>query len=393
MCPTYRAAEEEIQTTRGRANMLRSAMSGDLPEEELFSEEFVDEVLDLCIGCKGCSKDCPSEVDMAKLKTEIMHEVHQREGVSIRDRLFANVDTLSHLGSALAPVSNWMSRIPGARRVMERTVGIAADRSLPTFQRESFVDWFDARGGSTVTNAEASRRALFVPDPYNNYSSPEVAKAAVRVLEAGSVHVRIPDGVTDSGRPAHSKGLLDRSRRRAERNVARLSPRVADGWDVVLAEPSDAVMLQEDYRDILSGRDAERVADNTYSVCEYLDTFQLDEGVAFNDVEETLTYHGHCHQKAASRDHHAVGVLRRAGYDVDPLDSTCCGMAGSFGYEAEHFSMSKAVGRILYGQVADSPGDTVVAPGASCRTQLGDRPGATEEPPHPVEKLAAALAG
>jgi FAD/FMN-containing dehydrogenase/Fe-S oxidoreductase len=392
MCPTYRAAEEEIQATRGRANMLRAAMSGDLPEEELFSEEFVDEVLDLCIGCKGCAKDCPSEVDMAKLKTEVMHEVHQREGVGLRDRIFANVDTLSRLGSALAPVSNWMSRLPGARRAMEATVGIARDRSLPTFERESFADWFDSRGGAAVPESEASRRALFVPDPYNNYSTPEVAKAAVRVLEAGGVHVRIPS-VTDSGRPAHSKGLLDRSRATAERNVATLSPRVADGWDVVLAEPSDAVMIQKDYLDLLSGDAAERVADNTYAVCEYVDTFRLDEAMSFGSVGESLTYHGHCHQKAASRDHHAVGVLRRAGYEVDPLDSTCCGMAGSFGYEAEHFSMSKAVGRILFRQVDASPGETVVAPGASCRTQLGDRQGADGEPPHPVEKVAEALVG
>jgi Fe-S oxidoreductase len=392
MCPTYRAAEEEIQATRGRANMLRAAMSGELPEDELFSEEFVDEVLDLCIGCKGCAKDCPSEVDMAKLKTEVMHEVHQRDGVGLRDRIFANVDTLSRLGSALAPVSNWMSRLPGARRAMEATVGIARDRSLPTFKRESFADWFEARGGAAVPESAATRRALFVPDPYNNYSTPEVAKAAVEVLEAGGVHVRVPS-VTDSGRPAHSKGLLDRSRATAERNVATLSPRVADGWDVVLAEPSDAVMMQKDYLDLLSGEAAERVADNTYAVCEYVDTFRLDEAMSFGSVGESLTYHGHCHQKAASRDHHAVGVLRRAGYEVDPLDSTCCGMAGSFGYEAEHFSMSKAVGRILFRQVEASPAETVVAPGASCRTQLGDREGADGEPPHPVEKVAEALVG
>jgi FAD/FMN-containing dehydrogenase/Fe-S oxidoreductase len=392
MCPTYRAAEEEIQATRGRANMLRAAMSGELPEDELFSEEFVDEVLDLCIGCKGCAKDCPSEVDMAKLKTEVMHEVHQRDGVGLRDRIFANVDTLSRLGSALAPVSNWMSRLPVARRAMEATVGIARDRSLPTFKRESFADWFEARGGAAVPESAATRRALFVPDPYNNYSTPEVAKAAVEVLEAGGVHVRVPS-VTDSGRPAHSKGLLDRSRATAERNVATLSPRVADGWDVVLAEPSDAVMMQKDYLDLLSGEAAERVADNTYAVCEYVDTFRLDEAMSFGSVGESLTYHGHCHQKAASRDHHAVGVLRRAGYEVDPLDSTCCGMAGSFGYEAEHFSMSKAVGRILFRQVEASPAETVVAPGASCRTQLGDREGADGEPPHPVEKVAEALVG
>jgi Fe-S oxidoreductase len=122
---------------------------------------------------------------------------------------------------------------------------------------------------------------------------------------------------------------------------------------------------------------------------EYVDTFRLDDGATWTDPSDHLTYHGHCHQKATKKDHHAVGVLRRAGYEVDPLDSGCCGMAGSFGYEAEHYSMSKAIADILYGQVDDSAGETVVAPGASCRSQLGDHEG--EEPPHPVEKLAAAL--
>jgi FAD/FMN-containing dehydrogenase/Fe-S oxidoreductase len=390
MCPTYRAADEEIQATRGRANLLRQAMSGDLPEEELFEDEFVEEVLDLCIGCKGCAKDCPSEVDMAKMKTEIMHEYHQRNGSSLRDRLFANIDSLSRLGSALAPVSNWAAKVPGARAVMERTVGIAADRDLPTFHRESLRDWFAARGGPQVAEADAERKALLVPDTYTNYNHPDAGKAAVEVLEAAGVHVVVADEVGDSGRPPYSKGFVDLARERATENVAALAPLVRDGWDLVVVEPSDAVMFQSDYLDLLSGDDVESVAANTHGVMEYLDAFRLDEAVPWDAPTEHLTYHGHCHQKATKKDHHAVGVLRRAGYEVDPLDSGCCGMAGSFGYEAEHYSMSKAIARILYRQVDDSPGEVVVAPGASCRSQLADHEG--DEPPHPVEKLAAALA-
>jgi len=398
MCPTYRAVDEEIQSTRGRANVLRGAMSGDLPEDEPFSEEFRDEVIDLCIGCKGCKHDCPSGVDMAKLRTEILAESHEREGASLRDRVFANVDRLSAVGSALAPLSNLAADLPGARTVMEKTLGIAADRSLPTFRAESFVDWFDARGGPGVPEAEADRRALLLPDTYTNYNHPEAGKAAVRVLEAAGVHVRVPADRGDSGRPAYSKGFIDRARETAGDNVAALAPRVRDGWDVVAVEPSDAVMYQSDHHDLLGG-DASPVPDDdvaavstaTYGVMEYVDALRLDDRLALDAPDEALTYHGHCHQKATKKDHHAVGVLRRAGYAVDPLDSTCCGMAGSFGYEAEHYSMSRAIGRILYDQVADSDGDTAVAPGASCRTQLGDRPAAEGEPPHPVEKLAAAL--
>ena len=388
MCPTYRASEEEMTTTRGRANMLRQAMSGDLPDDPT-DEEFMHEVLDLCIGCKGCAKDCPSEVDMAKLKAEVTHAYHQEHGSSVRDRIFANVDALAGLGSAFAPLSNLATKVPGARTVLEKAVGIAPERTLPSFRRTTLQDWFDERGPQVPAD-EAERQALLFPDTYTNYSHPEVGKAAVRVLEAAGVHVQLANR-TDSGRPAHSKGFLDKSRATARDNVDALVPAVEEGWDVVLVEPSDAVMFQSDYLDLLSGEDVETLAANAYGVCEYLDTFRLDEGADWDTAGETLTYHGHCHQKATKKDHHAVGVLRRAGYDVDPLDSGCCGMAGSFGYEAEHFSMSKAIGSILFDQIGESRGDTVVAPGASCRTQLDDWDESDGEPPHPVEKLDAAL--
>jgi FAD/FMN-containing dehydrogenase/Fe-S oxidoreductase len=389
MCPTYRASQEEITATRGRANLLRQAMSGDL-DGDATDVEFMHEVLDLCIGCKGCSKDCPSEVDLAKLKAEVTHEHHQRHGASLRDKLFANIDALNALGSALAPLSNWAAKVPGARTMMEKTVGIAKERSLPTFHRESLTDWFDARGGAQVSEREADHRVLLFPDSYTTYNAPAAGKAAVRVLEAANVHVSIPGDVTGSGRPPFSKGFLDRAREQAHTNVDALAPRVRDGRDVVVVEPSDAVMLQSDYRDLLTGEDVTTVADNTYGVMEYVDTFRLDESLDTAAPDEALTYHGHCHQKATKKDHHAVGVLRRAGYAVDPLDSGCCGMAGSFGYEAEHFSMSKAIGSILFDQVDDSPGDQLVAPGASCRTQLGDH--YDDKPPTPVELLDRALA-
>ncbi|WP_158057150.1 FAD-binding and (Fe-S)-binding domain-containing protein [Halorussus halophilus] len=391
MCPTYRAADEEVTATRGRANMLRQAMSGDLPEDEQFDVEFMAEVMDLCIGCKGCARDCPSEVDMAKLKAEVEHEYHERHGVELRERIFANIDRLSELGSKLAPLSNLASKMPGARALLEETVGIASERSLPQFHRESLTDWFENRGGPRIRTDDATRKVLLFPDTYTNYNHPDAGKAAVSVLEGAGVRVEIPDDVTASGRPAHSKGFLDKSREQAEQNVAALAPRVRDGWDVVVVEPSDAVMLQSDYLDLLSDESVERVAANTYGVCEYLDSFDFD--LDFDAPAETLTYHGHCHQKATKKDGHAASVLRAAGYEVDDLDSGCCGMAGSFGYEAEHYSMSQAIGEILFEQVEQSESDTVVAPGASCRTQLGDWEGKEmgDEPPHPIEKVAQAL--
>ncbi|WP_435064891.1 FAD-binding and (Fe-S)-binding domain-containing protein [Halobaculum sp. EA56] len=388
MCPTFRAAEEEIQSTRGRANLLRGAMSGDLPGDP-FSEEFADEVMDLCIGCKGCKRNCPSGVDMAKLKAEVAHERHEREGPSLRDRLFANINLVSRVGSALAPVSNLATRLPGSGVLGEKLLGIAAERDLPSFRRTTLRDWYDARGGPTVAEADAERVAVLVPDTYTNYNHPEAGKAAVRVLEAAGVRVELAD-VEDTGRPAHSMGFIDTARERTAEAVEDLAPRIADGRDVVVVEPSEAVMLQSDLLDLHDSADAERVAANSYGVLEYVDAFRLDEAMDLAG-SGSLTYHGHCHQKATKKDHHAVGVLRRAGYEVDPLDSTCCGMAGSFGYEAEHYSMSTAIASILFDQVEESAGEEVTAPGASCRSQLADREGADGDPPHPVEKVAAAL--
>ncbi len=220
MCPTYRAADEEITSTRGRANMLRQAMSGNLEatnaasserakpaetDEPQFDVEFMHEVMDLCIGCKGCARDCPSGVDMAKLKAEVEHEYHERHGTSLRDRMFGNIGRLSALGSALAPVSNWATELPGARFFAEELLGIASDRTLPTFHRETLEDWFAERG-TRVPEDDAVRRVLLFPDTYTNYNHPAAGKAAVRVLEAAGVHVRIPNDVAGSGQTGTLEG-------------------------------------------------------------------------------------------------------------------------------------------------------------------------------------------
>ncbi|WP_096393394.1 FAD-binding and (Fe-S)-binding domain-containing protein [Halorubrum trapanicum] len=397
MCPTYRAADEEIQSTRGRANTLRGAMTGELPDDPT-DDEFVTEVMDLCVGCKGCKVDCPSGVDMAKLKAEVEHAHHEEHGIDLRTRLLGRFESLAPLASKFAPLSNLPNKIPGSGLLAEKALGIARERDLPTFRSETLVDWFEARGGAGVPRDEAARDVLLFPDVYTTYTNPGAGKAAVRVLEAADCHVRIPD-VDGSGRPPHSKGLLDVSRATARDAVETLAPDVRDGWDVVVVEPSDAVMLQSDYHDLLDGdasdvpdEDVAAVSEHAYGVMEFVDAHRLDEELPLDAPTESLTYHGHCHQKATKKDHHAVGVLRRAGYGVDPLDSSCCGMAGSFGYEAEHYSMSKAIGENLFEQVSASDGDGLVAPGTSCRTQLEEGPGEVPEPSHPIEKLAAALA-
>jgi FAD/FMN-containing dehydrogenase/Fe-S oxidoreductase len=394
MCPTYRGSKEEIETTRGRANMLRAAISGEIPPEEMYSKRFQEEVLDLCVGCKGCKSDCPTGVDMAKLKAEVKYGYHERDGPDLRTQVFANIDRLSWLGSKLAPLSNLGPKLPGSRTVMEKTVGIASDRKLPRFQSESLQEWYTNRG-SRVPEAEADQKVLLFPDTFTNYSYPRAGKAAVQVLETMGVHVKIPDDCAPSGRAAYSVGLLDLAEERARTNVGVFSDHIDDGWEVVAIEPSDAVAFQDEYRDLLPGETTDQVAAHAYGVMEYLDVHRMIDGLTearwWSGAEGSLTYHGHCHQKATAKDHHAVGVLRRAGYDVDPLDSGCCGMAGSFGYETEHYDLSKSIGSILFGKIDRSDGEEVVAPGASCRSQIGDRDKRSENPPHPIEKVAEAL--
>jgi len=211
----------------------------------------------------------------------------------------------------------------------------------------------------------------------------------VRVLEAANVRVDVADA-RPSGRPAYSLGFLDRARERARANVDALAPAIENGWTPVFVEPADAVMVQDEYRDLVDGPSVDRVADATRGLMEYLDRERVDERLDFAAPEESLVYHGHCNQKAVGTDHHAVGVLRRAGYPVAPVDSTCCGMAGSFGYEAEHYDLSQAIADDLVEDVRASDGDAVVAPGTSCRTQLGDRADAGD-PDHPIERVAVAL--
>ncbi|WP_126664845.1 FAD-binding and (Fe-S)-binding domain-containing protein [Haloterrigena salifodinae] len=391
MCPTYRGMKDEIATTRGRANMLRSAISGEIDEEEMYSERFQEEVLDLCVGCKGCKSDCPTGVDLAKLKAETKHQYHEREGIGLRERLFGNIDTVSKLGSALAPLANAGKQLPGSRLVMEKVAGIAPERMLPSFERESLQEWFAERG-PRVSPETAERKVVLFPDTYTNYNYTRPGKAAVRVLESAGVHVEIPEDVAPSGRAAFSVGMLDAAEERAQANIDLFSDYIENGYDIVTVEPSDAVVFQDEYGDLVSTLQAETVSQHAYGISEYMDTYRLLERLPLDETDETLAYHGHCHQKATGKDHHAVGVLRRAGYAVDPIDSTCCGMAGSFGYEAEHYDLSKAIGERLYEKLDESDG-TPVAPGASCRSQIGDQETRDEKPPHPIEKVNDLLTG
>ena len=394
MCPTYRGMKDEIATTRGRANMLRAAISGELPPDEMYSKQFQQEVLDLCVGCKGCKSDCPTGVDLAKLKAEVKHQYHERSGPDIRTRLFADIDKWSQLGSKLAPLSNIGTAIPGSRWVLERTIGIAADRELPTFTR-STLERFDRNRESAVPEAEAERKVLLFPDTFSNYVAPDAGRTAIRVLEAAGVHVQVGSMFKPSGRAAYSVGMLTLAHDRAQHNIDVAISHIGDGWDIVGLEPSDVAMFQDEYLTLFPGEKARRVAGATYGVMEYIDVHglidQLHETGRLQNFTASVTIHGHCHQKAAGKQLHTAHAFETAGFSVTVLDSGCCGMAGSFGYEAEHYDLSKAIGGILFEKIDENPGDHLVAPGASCRSQITARRNGNRTALHPIEILGEYL--
>lgn len=384
MCPTYRASRDEMQTTRGRANLLRAAISGEIEFEALYSEEFQRDVLDRCIACKGCKTDCPTGVDLAKLKVEVKHEYHRRTGVGIRTRVFTDIDRYAALGSQFAPISNWLTQVPGARWALEHIVGIAAERSLPTFRRQSFFDWADAHEPQ-VSVDKATNRAIFVADPFSTYVDPAPAIAAIRVLDALGVHVEVLPEMPPSGRAAYSVGRLDVARDRADGVVDTVAEYLEQGWELVGVEPADVEMIRDEYGYLLDRDETPVLTERVSGPCEYLQRTGLVKHLEPVHEADGVTLHGHCHQHAAGTDMFAATVLDSIGYDVDFLDSGCCGMAGSFGYEAEHYELSRAIAQDLFSSIERSDRKFVAAPGGSCRAQIRDWEANDRPVVHPIE--------
>jgi Fe-S oxidoreductase len=397
MCPSYMVTMEEEHSTRGRANALRAALSGRLPLEALTSHDLY-EVMDLCIGCKACKAECPSNVDMAKLKHEFLARYYRIHGVPLRARLFGHASTLGRLGCATAPVSNWALGSAPVRWMLHRLAGVDSRRRLPAFARQRFSRWFRTRNGRRTIPAGAATAlpggghvALLV-DTFTEFYYPSIGRAAVRLLEAAGCCVELADSGC-CGRPMISNGLLREAQALAQRNIRRLEPRAGAGVAIVGLEPSCTVTLKDEYPDLAPGRAADAVARTTQMIEELLvELHACGVRLPFVRRERTILLHGHCHQKAMVGTQPSIAALRwLPGASVREVDSGCCGMAGSFGYEAEHYEISLAMGeRALFKAVRDLPPDAiVVAAGASCRQQILH--GAGRRALHLVEALADAL--
>ena len=379
MCPSYRATGEEITSTRGRANALRDAIDGELGEDALTSDWFQEEVLDLCLSCKACETECPTGVDMAKLKTEAKRQKHEREGTPLRARLFGNVRTLNKVGSVLAPVTNRLAAFSASRVVAEKTLGIDRRRSLPEFANESLLDWMAAHDPAPAAGDRGA--VVLYPDCYTTYNHPAIGKAAVRLLEGLGYAVEVPD-VNCCGRPALSQGMVESARADAVENVEILQSSV-DDVPVLSLEPSCTSAIEE-YDDLVA--DPGPVPEAVDTVAGFLFDRVATGALRLPDgADQSVAYHGHCHATARGRDHAPVGLLRRAGYDVTPVDATCCGMAGAFGYESEHYDLSMELGTDLAARLDAIDADVVAAGGASCSQQLAD---CEVETRHPIELLA-----
>jgi len=383
MCPSYMVTREEEHSTRGRANVLRAVLSGLLPPSELTGRRLY-EALDLCLECKGCKAECPANVDMAKLKFEFLARYHEVHGLPLRAWAFGNFRTVARMAHALLPVSSWLATSHPVRWMMEVASGVDRRRPLPPIAPETFLRWWEharrrARpapgpGGGPVRGAQASRGpvALFA-DTFTIYNDPAIGRAAVELLEALGYDVRLaPAGCC--GRTMISKGLLRQARRAAARNVEALLPLARAGVAIVGLEPSCLLTFRDEVPDLVPGEGAQTVAAQAVLIDEFLVREHARAPLSLGGIGagRRVLLHGHCHQKALAGTQSTREVLRLAGFAADEVDSGCCGMAGSFGFEREHYDLSMAVGeRRLLPAVRRLPADAaVVAMGISCRQQI-----------------------
>ncbi len=389
MCPSFQATRDETNSTRGRANALRAAMSGLLGTDGMVSEDLYH-VFDLCLSCQGCKSECPSLVDMAKLKAEFLHQYHQAHGIPLRSWLFANIGKLDKFAQPAAPLANLI--LGTIAKPVFRVIGIHPSRQFPKLARQTFTAWYKEH--HQPAQPVSTGKVLFFQDTFMEYHQPWVGKAAIKVLERAGYHPIVLTNKVDSGRPAVSKGLLDEARKLAKKNIALLAPYAKQGIPIVGCEPSVMAMLVSEYPDMLPGEDAQAVAQASMLI----DRFLVEEAQAgnlhlrFDNTPRHILFHGHCQQKANFGTRATREMLRMIpNCTVEETSAGCCGMAGSFGYEQEHYELSIKIAELsLAPAIRAATSETIIcAPGTSCREQIKHTTGRTAR--HPIEILAEAL--
>jgi FAD/FMN-containing dehydrogenase/Fe-S oxidoreductase len=393
LCPSYKVTLDERDTTRGRANALRNALSGRLPRETLYSDEMRD-VLDLCVGCKACQSECPSSIDMARIKSEWQHQYHQQHGLSLGEWLFANMPRIGEWLSHAPPLAKFANGLLEAELFaapIKKLLGVAQERNLPKFaeKRLEIGDWGLTKSQSPISNLQSP--VVLYLDTWSRHHYPHMAQAAFEVLCAAGFDVIVPKYVC-CGRTYISKGMLDDAREAADAVVESLSEFVARGIPIVGLEPSCILSFRDEYPTLSSHSHRHSLAQLALTFEEFVakHSSQFETALQHHSITPVLL-HGHCHQKAQVGTKPAHIALQLAGYAVTEVDSGCCGMAGSFGYEANHYAISKQMAeRVLIPAVRGVNSDTpIVAAGVSCRQQIKDLSGRTAL--HPAEALRLRL--
>ncbi|HLQ27518.1 MAG TPA: FAD-linked oxidase C-terminal domain-containing protein [Acidiferrobacterales bacterium] len=392
MCPSYRATRDEQHLTRGRANTLRLAISGQLGAGAFASQEMYD-TLDLCVSCKGCKRECPTGVDMAKMKIEFLNHYHQHHRLRLKQRLIAYLPRYAPWAARLAPLLNLRNRLPGLAKIGEILLGLSSRRSLPVWRRDLFRN-------ALADNAPAGNEVVLLVDTFNRYFEPENARAALMVLRAAgyTVHLPQPRGGRPlcCGRTFLAVGLVDAARVEARRMLTALKPFVARGVPIIGLEPSCLLTLRDEFKSILPGAETDALAEHALLFEEFL-AMEHAAGrlkLRFKALPATKALlHGHCHQKAFAVMPAVQRVLELVPQlKVEVIESSCCGMAGAFGFDAEHYDLSLKMAELgLLPKVRAADANTLlVADGTSCRHQIHDCAG--REAIHVARVLQAALA-
>jgi FAD/FMN-containing dehydrogenase/Fe-S oxidoreductase len=394
MCPSYMATRDEEHSTRGRANALVKALSSADPLSAL-GDERLHGILDLCLECKACKSECPLSVDMAALKSEALAAYHDRHGIPVRSRIFGAIRALNRMGSATYPLSNLLGRIRPARVMAERWLGVAAARPLPRFEHENLIRWF--RRHPAPPQPAPAGELIFLADSFTTFTEPSVGRAAISLLRLAGWKVRF-EATGCCGRASLSKGLIDQARQMASGMVRRCGDEADRGVPIVAAEPSCLLTLRDEYAALLPADPrAAAVAAATRLPEELLVEAIASGRLALAERSQVsgkrILFHGHCHQKALAGTSATMALLRSIpGAEVTEVDAGCCGMAGSFGYEKEHYELSMRIGELrLFPAVRAAPGDTIIAAtGVSCRQQIAH--GTGRRAWHPLELVQQALA-
>jgi FAD/FMN-containing dehydrogenase/Fe-S oxidoreductase len=392
MCPSYRVTHDEKDTTRGRANALRVAMTGQLGKDGLANPD-VHKALELCLECKACRNECSSQVDMAKLKYEFLAYYQSIHGVPLRSRLFGKMPLSSAVGSKAPRLSNAIYNNRLFREILDRVAKIDKRRQLPQLARKPFRHWFQQH---LAPSGNSRGKVVLWDDCHLTYHEPELGVAAVQILETAGFEVLLAENRKCCGRPMISKGLLKEAKRHARQNVAVLEEFTNQGIPIIGVEPSCIACMRDEYPDLLQTDAARQVADHSFFFEEFITNLhqkgELDLTLVNPNAINRIKVHTHCYQKAFGTAENVIQMLRLIpDATVEEINSGCCGMAGSFGFEKEHYDISMAIGELsLFPSVRDSHVDTIIAAaGTSCRQQIKD--GTGKKAVHPITVIASFL--